>query len=91
MKIRMYECGFGDCFRLETGQNQETGQNDLYVDFGIHTASWTRKERERRFDYIISEMKEKKDFLLSHYHEDHFNGAMYMAKNSSERFTNVYC
>ena len=86
----MYECGFGDCFRLETGQNQETGQNDLYVDFGIHTASWTRKERERRFDYIISEMKEKKDFLLSHYHEDHFNGAMYMAKNSSERFTNVY-
>lgn len=36
MEIRMYECGFGDCFRL-----REANQVDLYVDFGIHSSSWS--------------------------------------------------
>ena len=32
----------------------------------------------------------KKDFLLTHYHDDHFNGAIYMATTTPHRFNNVY-
>ena len=59
MEIRMYECGFGDCFRL-----REANQVDLYVDFGIHSSSWSGNDKTNRFDNIIADMNEKKDFLL---------------------------
>lgn len=85
MEIRMYECGFGDCFRL-----REKNQTDLYVDFGIHKFSWSGINKTNRFDNIIADMEDDKDFLLTHYHSDHFNGAIYMAKNTTHRFKNVY-
>lgn len=85
MEIRMYECGFGDCFRL-----REENQADLYVDFGIHTSSWSRNDKTNRFDGIIADMEENKDFLLTHYHDDHYNGAIYMATETLHRFNNVY-
>lgn len=81
----MYECGFGDCFRL-----REENQVDLYVDFGIHNFSWSGYEKTNRFSGIIEEMEEDKDFLLTHYHEDHFNGAIYMANHTDKRFNDVY-
>ena len=80
MEIRMYECGFGDCFRL-----REANQVDLYVDFGIHSSSWSGNDKTNRFDNIIADMNEKKDFLLTHYHDDHFNGAIYMATTTPHR------
>lgn len=85
MIIRMYECGFGDCFRL-----REDNQVDLYVDFGIHRNSWSRNDKINRYDGIIADMADQKDFLLTHYHDDHFNGALYMAYNTSHRFSEVY-
>ena len=85
MEIRMYECGFGDCFRL-----REASQVDLYVDFGIHSSSWAGKDKIKRFDNVIADMNEKKDFLLTHYHDDHFNGAIYMAATTTHRFKEVY-
>lgn len=85
MIIRMYECGFGDCFRL-----RENNQVDLYVDFGIHKNSWSGNDKINRFDGIIADMAKEKDFLLTHYHDDHFNGAVYMANNTPHRFKNVY-
>ena len=78
MKIRMYECGFGDCFRL-----REENQVDLYVDFGIHTSSWSGIDKINRFDNIIADMGKDTDFLLTHYHDDHFNGAIYMATHTN--------
>lgn len=81
----MYECGFGDCFRL-----REASQVDLYVDFGIHSSSWAGKDKIKRFDNVIADMNEKKDFLLTHYHDDHFNGAIYMAATTTHRFKEVY-
>ena len=44
MKIRMYECCFGDCFRLV-----KKGHKDLFVDFGIHEYTCSKSEREKRF------------------------------------------
>lgn len=51
------ECGFGDCFRL-----REANQVDLYVDFGIHSSSWSGNDKTNRFDNVIADMNEKKDF-----------------------------
>ena len=51
MEIRMYECGFGDCFRL-----REANQVDLYVDFGIHSSSWSGNDKTNRFDNVIADM-----------------------------------
>lgn len=85
MKIRMYECGFGDCFRL-----REENQVDLYVDFGIHTSSWSGIDKINRFDNIIADMGKDTDFLLTHYHDDHFNGAIYMATHTTHKFRDVY-
>lgn len=84
VKIRMYDCKFGDCFRL-----MEQDEVDLYVDFGIHPfcgAKW----RDAQFARIIDDMPDEMDFLLTHYHADHFSGAVYMAKNTNKRFRNVY-
>lgn len=88
MKIRMYECCFGDCFRLV-----KKGHKDLFVDFGIHEYTCSKSEREKRFNNIINDMgdeKDQKEFLLTHYHSDHFNGVLHMVKYSKHKFSDVY-
>lgn len=84
MNIRMYDCGFGDCFRLE-GNNLER----LYVDFGISLWSMNNTGRHSRYDLIISQIPDNSDFLLTHYHEDHYEGAVHMVA-SGKRFRDVY-
>lgn len=82
----MYDCGFGDCFRISNDN-----MPDLYVDFGIHKNSMTQSERYTRYDYIIKNMQDKSDLLLTHYHEDHYAGAVYMMQTKSlKSFGNVY-
>lgn len=86
MNVTMYECGFGDCFRLE-----DNNKNILYVDFGIHDHSMGKSKREYRYDQIIHSMPDNCDFLLTHYHDDHYAGALYMARSQSgKQFRNVY-
>ena len=63
----MYKCAFGDCFKLE-----DDAGDVLYVDFGIHIRSMKKKDREARYDQIIQDIPEKSDFLLTHYHADHY-------------------
>ena len=52
----MYECCFGDCFRLV-----KKGHKDLFVDFGIHEYTCSKSEREKRFNNIINDMGDEKD------------------------------
>lgn len=85
MKIRMYECGFGDCFRI-----MQEGQRDLYVDFGTLQSNSSKSDREEKFKNIINEMNDDKEFLLTHYHLDHFNGVLYMVKQNVHGFRHVY-
>lgn len=84
MKIRMFDCGFGDCFNLIDNHD-----NSLYVDFGIHIQSMNKVNREARYDKIINLIQDKSDFLLTHYHDDHYAGALYMGKKG-KKFHNVY-
>ena len=82
MQIRMYDCGFGDCFRLESGFENK---NPLYVDFGIRSGV---TPKETRFGKIVSDMPQDKDFLLTHYHDDHYAGAIYAMGKT--KFNNIY-
>lgn len=84
VKIRMYNCGFGDCFRL-TSLNGEK----LFVDFGIHSMSCDLIPRDIRYDNIMVDIDKGSDFLLTHYHEDHYSGAVYMGQ-LGKKFRNVY-
>lgn len=84
MKIRMYNCGFGDCFRLTSSNGEK-----LFVDFGIHSMSYDFIPRDIRYDNIMVDIDESSDFILTHYHEDHYSGAVYMGK-LGKRFRNVY-
>lgn len=81
----MYECGFGDCFRI-----MQEGQRDLYVDFGTLQSNSSKSDREEKFKNIINEMNDDKEFLLTHYHLDHFNGVLYMVKQNVHGFRHVY-
>ena len=80
----MYHCGFGDCFNLIDKHN-----NSLYVDFGIHENSMDKATREAIYDRIVNLMQGEDDFLLTHYHDDHYAGAIYMVK-MKRQFCNVY-
>lgn len=82
----MFDCGFGDCFQIEN-----TSLRDLLVDFGIHNSSMARRKKQR-YDEIINKLPDNCDFLLTHYHKDHYAGALYMGQNSSttKRFQDVY-
>lgn len=71
MKIRMYDCGFGDCFRMTDDSGQE-----MFVDFGANNRQ------------AIKDMAGLPgcDFLLTHYHSDHYRGIIGQVGN----FRNIY-
>lgn len=86
MDIRMYDCGFGDSFLL----SDYWDQRNLLVDFGIHSGS-SAVNRTAQYDTICTDIMahENVDFLLTHYHEDHYEGAI-VASAKGIRFENVY-
>jgi len=70
--------------------NNGTGTS-LLVDFGIHTKRVNQSLATNRFNDIYKDIKhDDLDFLLSHYHEDHFNGAVFINDNYSYMFKDVY-
>ena len=86
MDIRMYNCYFGDCFKINISR-----EASLLVDYGIYHSCKTRQIREDRFDDIYKDIMDNEvDFLLSHYHEDHYNGAIHANQNHGYQFKNVY-
>ncbi len=87
MNIRMYNCYFGDCFNIENKNGA-----DLLVDFGIHRKSMDAVSVDKRFDEVCRDIVANgdKDFLLSHYHEDHYNGVIYLRKKYKYKFRDVY-
>ena len=83
MDIEMYNCYFGDCFCLRSEEKA------VYIDFGIHPSSLKgcktnaqqlREDRHDKIAQIILNEKVSQDFLLTHYHEDHYSGLLYMIK-----------
>ena len=82
----MYNCYFGDCFRIANLVG-----NDLLVDFGIHKSCTPTSVREKRFEDIYTDILDSNiDFLLSHYHEDHYNGVIYVNKRYQYKFKDIY-
>lgn len=80
-RIRAYNCQFGDCYCIFNSPD-----NPLYVDFGIHRRCGCNS---CRYDSIINDIKSfsQKDFLLTHYHEDHYSGLIRMMENDENHKT----
>ena len=97
MSVRMYDCGFGDCFCIM----DEYVDRPLFVDFGVNTFSKVGK-KTLTYMKVLQDMQQLVneggiDFLLTHYHTDHFSGLMHLIRNrercvalSCIRFENVY-
>lgn len=95
----MYDCGFGDCFCLQ----EEYVERPLFIDFGIHSHSKVGYKCGI-YDNVLNDMHGMSsaggtgmDFLLTHYHSDHFSGLMYLLRQRKKqhhlqhiRFENVY-
>lgn len=90
MKIKMYNCYFGDCFCIEDKKK------NVYVDFGIHnqalnvrfSKSIAKNRRDIRHKEIMDDILSEDvlpDFLLTHYHLDHYSGLLYMIKQSKKK------
>ena len=78
--IRQYDMKFGDAFLLDDDSN-----NPYLVDFGS-TKGISLKSRDivYRYDKVIADLESfgdnKVNFLLTHFHEDHYIGLLYMMK-----------
>lgn len=83
----MYDCHFGDCFNIDKGEGVS-----LLVDYGIHTGSKLNFSMHPTTMYynILQDFDDNQDFLLTHYHADHYGGATWMAQNTNFQFRNVY-
>lgn len=74
--IKQYDMKFGDCFLLE-----ENEDNLYLVDFGSKKG-YRSSIIKQRYNKVIDDLQnigdEKVTFLLTHFHEDHYLGLLYM-------------
>ena len=98
----MYNCAFGDCFRITKSDAPNRHESVLFVDFGIHklckrNSNEPTNWRSQRYQAIVDDIlgtyplntpHNNVDFLLSHYHYDHYSGLDYLPNNW--KFDNVY-
>lgn len=87
MSIKMFDCGFGDSFLL--AYNSKC--NHLLVDFGVHSNSKTRRKAPAYENVVrtVDSIK-KKDFMLTHFHADHFSGMIYWQRWWGSTYRNHY-
>ncbi len=95
MKIYMFNTWFGDCFQIENDTS------NLIIDFGIHKSSklgngLKRDDIHKDIAKEIISYTKKPNLLITHYHEDHYSGLLYMMNESITNpgyvnvFKNVY-
>lgn len=100
-ELEVYNAYFGDCIILK-----DTSDNtNLLVDFGIHPCSVTPKNYSMRYksrtrsianDLVKRYPQKSLSLLITHFHEDHINGLIYMLNNQIQNpnyiglFENVY-
>ncbi|MCF0237384.1 MAG: hypothetical protein HUK24_02200 [Sphaerochaetaceae bacterium] len=91
-KIRFYNCKFGDCFRIPIDNNSY-----LFVDYGIRRIVSNKHEKYKIVKEDIFKLDEgfKKEFLLTHFHEDHYSGLLdilnFKDKGRGDNTTNKHC
>lgn len=81
--IKQYDMKFGDSFLLN-----ENSKNPYLIDFGSK-AGYISKNIKLRYDKVIEDLlaigSERVTFLLTHFHEDHYLGILYMMNTLEQR------
>ena len=95
-EVEVYNTHFGDCIVL---RDKEKGRN-LLVDFGIHYNSVINYNpyygnREALTADIAEDIARRYShrqlsLLITHFHEDHVSGLIYMYKSKDKRYKNLF-
>lgn len=90
MFIDIHDVGYGECIVFEGTQNKI-----LMIDCGsMNTVlkSSGIKFKEYVVDFIVPRYQDaqEKNFLLTHFHKDHFCGLKYILKKQKNYFDNIY-
>lgn len=90
-EIEMYNAYFGDCFILKDINS------NLLVDFGIHNCAQvyncTYTNRQKLIESIADDIRkryEKLSVLITHFHNDHICGLIYMYKSGLGKFSGLF-
>lgn len=85
-QIECYNVGFGDCFLCK--DDRENGAKML-VDCGTHRAFKNVAVTGDIYSKLIN--AQEKNLMISHLHQDHYNGITYLLKSHPNlKFDNVY-
>lgn len=93
-EIEVYNAYFGDCIMLK----DRTDDSNLLVDFGIHyysNVSSTYGTRKALTGTIADDIATRysarnTSLLITHFHEDHVSGLIYMYKSKQKKFSNLF-
>lgn len=95
-EIEVYNAHFGDCIVIREIEEK----SNLLVDFGIHYNSVINyepqgKNREVLTTHIAEDIARryshcKLSLLITHFHEDHVSGLIYMYKSEDKRYENLF-
>ena len=97
-EVEVYNAYFGDCIMLK----DKSDNSNLLVDFGVHYFSTVSSKYGKRVDLMCKIADDismrysgkKTSLLITHFHEDHISGLIYMYKSNQSKykafFRNIY-
>nr|WP_317282584.1 hypothetical protein [uncultured Sellimonas sp.] len=87
MKIRMYNVGLGECFRLTSEEG------NLTVNFGSRNRKIEKQEISTVFHTILQNIKEEEErtFLATQFGQEQLSGFFYVHKETEERVWDTIC
>ena len=96
-KVEVYNTYFGDCSILKALGKKNS---NLLVDFGIHAHSYVSgiySDKELLKQEIAEDISNRYpktnddiNLLITHFHEDHVNGLIYMYKSGSDEYIDYF-
>jgi len=93
-EVEVYNTYFGDCIMLK----EKSDNSNLLVDFGVHYSSKVSSKYGARVnlmckiadDISMRYSGKKTSLLITHFHEDHISGLIYMHKSNQSKYKTLF-